>query len=113
MMVTRLMKADTVEFRLSDIVTRRATSNFVLRAQAQTKTRIYCKSQKIRAFKNLAPTALPIPHKNHKDAGMDLEIFRSQFFDLFPQYPTFSVIRPPIDPFKSNYRDSSVFYVYT
>jgi len=65
------MKADTVEFRLSDIAKRRDTSNFVLRAQAQTKIHIYCKSQKTRAFKSLAPTALPIPYKNHKDAGMD------------------------------------------
>jgi hypothetical protein len=71
MMVTRLMKADMVQSRLPDIATRSATSNFVLPAQGPTKTRIYYKNQETRAFRNLAPTALPIPYMNHKDAGMD------------------------------------------
>jgi len=71
MMVTRLMKADTVQFRLSDTAARRATSNVLPPRKHQLQPAFITKAKKTRAFKNLAPSALPIPYKKHKDAGMD------------------------------------------
>uniref|UniRef100_K7F690 HTH CENPB-type domain-containing protein n=1 Tax=Pelodiscus sinensis TaxID=13735 RepID=K7F690_PELSI len=41
------------------------------------------KAKKPRAFKNLAPTALPVLYKNQRTAWMDSEIFRGCFFNAF------------------------------
>jgi hypothetical protein len=54
----------------SDTAERCCTSNSVLRAHAQTETRIYWKGQK-----NTSPTALPVPYRNLKNEWIGSENF--------------------------------------
>ena len=43
----------------------------------------------MRPFKNLAPVTAPVSYTNKKNAWMDSEIFRGQFFHDSPHYTTF------------------------
>jgi hypothetical protein len=59
-------------------------------------SRVSERPRKPRAFKNLARNGAAVSCKNEKNEWMDSEIFWGQFFDKFPHYQTFPVIRPPV-----------------
>jgi hypothetical protein len=47
------------------------------------------KAKKCDLSKNLAPVTAPVSYTNKKNAWMDSEIFRGQFFHDSPHYTTF------------------------
>jgi len=71
---------NTVQSLLPDIAIRYAIYNLVPGAQAQNKPPFTGKIKQPGAFKNVAPTGLPVPYRNQKRCGWIQKFSDVSFF---------------------------------
>lgn len=100
---------NTVRSLFPDRAIRYAVYNLVLSAQAQNKPSFTGKVKQPGAFRNLAPTDLPVPYWNQKNAWLDSEIFPGKFSLIkFLTIRHFWQTDHRLIPLRSHNRDSTV-----